>query len=70
MTLTVCIAIAVLIFFGLALFAVRAEENRRVDRRQRNVAVEIERRQGDRRKGSNRAYLKWIFRALWSKIRK
>lgn len=63
------IALAVLIFFGFALFAVHAEEKRRADRRQQDIPVEIERRLGERRKGGSGRYLKWALRTLWSKFR-
>ncbi|HXC16530.1 MAG TPA: hypothetical protein VNV60_03720 [Holophagaceae bacterium] len=64
----VLVILAVLIFFGLALYSIRIEENRREDRRQQDHPVPAERRTQNRRKKSLVCHLGWVLRSLKSKF--
>ena len=66
----VLVILAVLIFFGLALYSIRIEENRREDRRQQDHPVPVERRTQDRRKKSLVCYVRWVLQSLKSKFTK
>jgi hypothetical protein len=68
MKVTTSIILLVLAFFGLALYAVRAEENRRLDRRQEDRPVPVERRKQHRRSKSFVSYILWALRALKAKF--
>jgi hypothetical protein len=68
MGIIVLVILAVLIFFGLALYSIRIEENRREDRRQQDHPVPIERRTQDRRKKSLISHLSWLLRSLKAKF--
>ena len=68
MKVTTSIILVVLAFFGLALYAVRAEEGRRMDRRQEDRPVPVERRKQHRRRKSPLAYALWVLRTLKSKL--
>ena len=68
MKVTTSIVLVVLAFFGLALYAVRAEKNRRLDRRQEDLPVPVERRKQRRRNKSLVSYVQWALRSLKSKV--
>lgn len=55
---------AVVLFFGLAGVAIRREERRRGDRRQRLQAPSLDQRRQDRRRQDLRPYLAWVLRSL------
>lgn len=62
------VILAVLVFFGLALYSIRIEENRREDRRQQDHPVPVDRRTQDRRKKSLISHLRWLLWSLKSKF--
>lgn len=64
----VLVILAVLVFFGLALYSIRIEENRREDRRQQDHPVPVERRTQDHRKKSFACHVRWVLRSLKSKF--
>ena len=64
----VLVILAVLVFFGLALYSIRIEENRREDRRQQDHPVPEERRKQSRRRKNPLAYALWVLRSLKSKF--
>ncbi|HET6330782.1 MAG TPA: hypothetical protein VFF76_08350 [Holophagaceae bacterium] len=64
----ILVILAVLVFFTLALYGVRIEENRRKERRERDLPVPVERRIQDRRKKSLVRQLGWVLRSLKSKF--
>ena len=65
---TAIVVLVVLAFFALALYAVRVEENRRLDRRREDLPVAVERRKQNRRRKSLIAYVLWVLRSLKSKL--
>ncbi len=62
------LAIIVVIFFAVALYAIHLEENRSGDRRQQDHPVAEERRVQDRRTKGFFAYLLWAVRTLAAKL--
>lgn len=63
-------AIAVVLFFALAIHLVRKEERRRSDRRQEDLPVlPPDPRRRDRRRRNVFAYLGWVLRSLLAKPR-
>ena len=59
--------LAVALFFGLALYSIRREEQRAADRRRRDAPIpDRDQRKQDRRRGGLGAYLGWVLRALRS----
>ena len=68
MRLIAITVVLVLAFFALALYAVRIEENRRIERRQQDLPVPMERRTQDRRKKGLLSHLSWVLRSLKSKF--
>jgi hypothetical protein len=64
-----CIILVVVGFFGLVLYSIHKDEQRRADRRQQDLPHPIERRRRDRRRKSPYAYLAWALRSQWSKLK-
>jgi hypothetical protein len=63
-----CIILVVVAFFGLVIYSINKDEQRKSNRRQHQLAVAIERRHQERRKGGLASHLAWALRTQWSKL--
>jgi hypothetical protein len=70
MGIVVITLLAVVLFFGLALYTIRKDERRRSDRRQLHQPRPLEQRGQDRRSNNLFSYLAWVVRSLGSKLTK
>ncbi|WP_257312988.1 hypothetical protein [Geothrix fuzhouensis] len=71
MTTLVCTALLVVLFFGLALYAIRREDRRTADRRQQSVpSLPSDQRQAERRSGSVVAFLRWALGSLAARFKR
>ncbi len=55
-------------FFGLLLYAIHRDEQRKAERRQQDLPHPVEQRRQDRRRKGLPGYLAWGARSLWSKL--
>ena len=67
---TLYMAIVIVAFFALTLFAIHQDENRKAERRQKTLPVPVERRKRDRRSHSIHSYFAWVIRSKFSRIPK
>ncbi len=58
--------VVVVLFFGCLLYCIRKEEQRKVDRRQRDLPHPVERRRQERRRRGLGAALAWVVQVLRS----
>jgi hypothetical protein len=62
------ILLVVIGFFGLVMYSIHNDEQRKADRRRQDLPHPVERRSQERRQRGPYAYLVWGLRAQWSKL--
>jgi len=70
MRTSVYMILVIIAFFALVIYTIYKDEKRKAERRRLDIPHPVERRRQERRNKTFCAYLSWIFRSLFSKVKK